>query len=110
MEFLRVIDDRSRLKILRLLLEKEICVCELAGILEISQPTVSQHLAKLRALNLVSERREGQWVIYSLNRDILEGYLDDLRLFFVTPLNQLPELQEEAARLLTVKRTSDVNP
>lgn len=103
-EFLRLISDRSRLKILRLLKEGEICVCEMAAILGIAQPTVSQHLAKLRALGLVKERREGQWVIYSLQQEVFQSCLDELVNYFSTPLDKIPELREEAARFLATRQ------
>ena len=57
-----------RLRCLSLLqLEGELCVCELIHALELSQPMISRHLATLRGNGLVSDRREGQWVYYSLN-------------------------------------------
>lgn len=55
----------TRLKILKLVQEEELCVCELAAILEVSQPAVSQHLMKLRQAGLAVERRAGQMALYS---------------------------------------------
>ncbi len=46
--------------------EGELCVCELTHALEASQPKVSRHLAQLRACELLSDRRDGQWVYYRL--------------------------------------------
>lgn len=48
----------------------EFCVCELTAILELSQPTVSRHLAYLRAHGLVADRRAGQWIHYRLPREL----------------------------------------
>lgn len=42
------------------------CVCELTALLNVSQPAISQHLRKLKLLNIVKERKNGQWVYYSL--------------------------------------------
>lgn len=66
---LKLLGSESRLTILALLRERELCVCELVEAVEISQPAVSQHLQKLKAYNLVREERRGQWVYYSLSID-----------------------------------------
>jgi ArsR family transcriptional regulator len=59
--------DKTRLTILTLLKEKELCVCDIVEALEISQPNASQHLRKLKSAGLVTETRKGQWVYYSLS-------------------------------------------
>ncbi|MFG0253751.1 MAG: ArsR/SmtB family transcription factor [Rhodopirellula sp. JB053] len=65
-EMFRAFSDRTRLRILNLLLRGEMCVGDLVSILEMSQPRVSQHLSCLRNSGLVVGRREGQWNHYSL--------------------------------------------
>lgn len=80
-DILRLLGNDSRLTILALLKERELCVCELVEILEISQPAVSQHLQKLKAHDLVSEERRGQWVYYSLNvedKAFVRGILEEV--------------------------------
>jgi len=60
--------DDTRLKSLLLIqAEEELCVCELTGALELSQPKVSRHLAQLRETQLLLDRRQGQWVFYRIN-------------------------------------------
>lgn len=66
-ETLKLLADGTRLTILALLKERELCVCEIVEILETTQPNISQHLRKLKAAGLVSESRRGQWVYYSLS-------------------------------------------
>jgi len=58
--------ERSRLRILKALEIGELCVCHLTALLEVSQPTVSRHMAALRAAGLVAERREDRWIHYRL--------------------------------------------
>lgn len=65
---LKVLGDKTRLSMIGLLNEEECCVCELVEIYQMSQPSVSQHLRKLRDAGLVKERRKGQWIFYSLNK------------------------------------------
>ncbi|MFG1519986.1 MAG: metalloregulator ArsR/SmtB family transcription factor [Thermoplasmataceae archaeon] len=63
----KALGERNRLHIITLLSQKELCVCELVDLLGISQSNVSQHLAKLKSVNLVRERRGKQWIFYSIN-------------------------------------------
>ena len=58
--------DSTRLRILNLLLEGELCVCDLCEVLDVIQPTVSRHLGHLRRAGLVTGRREGKWMHYSI--------------------------------------------
>jgi ArsR family transcriptional regulator len=62
----RALADETRLRILNLLVRGELCVCELTEVLDIGQSKASRHLAYLRNAGLVSDRREGAWMHYSL--------------------------------------------
>lgn len=67
----RTLSDPTRLRALvLLLLEGELCVCELTFALGESQPKISRHLAQLRESGLVSDRRAGQWIYYTLSPDL----------------------------------------
>ncbi|MDO9527578.1 MAG: metalloregulator ArsR/SmtB family transcription factor [Syntrophales bacterium] len=66
-EFLKALSDETRLRIMVLLSQKEMCVCEICEVLDESQPKVSRHLAKLRDAGLVRDNRQGQWVFYYVN-------------------------------------------
>jgi ArsR family transcriptional regulator len=63
---MKALSDPNRVKILKLLQHKTICVCELQSLLGISQPTVSKHLKVLEEAGLVDYRKDGLWVIYRL--------------------------------------------
>jgi ArsR family transcriptional regulator len=62
----KALADATRLRILRLLMAGEICVCDIHDTLKIPQAKASRHLAYLRRAGLVSTRREGLWVHYTL--------------------------------------------
>ncbi len=65
--FFKVLADESRLKMLWLLFNRrELCVCDIMAVLEITQSKASRHLATLRNVGIVVDRREGQWSYYSL--------------------------------------------
>lgn len=73
------LSNEIRLRCLMLLqLEGELCVCELTHALELSQPMISRHLALLRDAGLANDRREGQWVYYSINPDLAVWVVDVL--------------------------------
>ncbi len=82
--FFRLVSDETRLRLLMILSEKELCVCELCHILSLSQPKVSRHLARLRDMGLVQTKREGQWIFYDLKledpliRDIIKLIKDNM--------------------------------
>jgi ArsR family transcriptional regulator len=62
----KALSDETRLRILSLLGEGELCVCDLMEILDLPQSTVSRHLAYLRNADLVEDRRQGVWMYYRL--------------------------------------------
>jgi ArsR family transcriptional regulator, arsenate/arsenite/antimonite-responsive transcriptional repressor len=73
-DFLRVTSDTNRLRIICLLTIKELCVCEIFKVLKLPQNLVSHHLAKLKSLSLVDERKDGTFIIYSINQKVLQKY------------------------------------
>ena len=62
----RALADETRLRILSLLRDGEVCVCHLQSSLRLPQPTISRHLAYLRKAGLVNARRDGVWMHYGL--------------------------------------------
>ena len=76
----KTLSEPVRLRIVYLLLEKgELCVCDLVETLELSQSVVSRHLAYLRNNNLVSTRRSGVWVYYSIVDACCEPLFEHIR-------------------------------
>ena len=66
---LKLLGDKTRLTMVKMLDSNDCCVCEFVAIFNTSQPAISQHLRKLKDANIVKESRRGQWIIYSLNKD-----------------------------------------
>ncbi|MCK8120553.1 metalloregulator ArsR/SmtB family transcription factor [Pseudoalteromonas sp. 2CM32C] len=76
LQFYKCLADDTRLKAMLLISqEQELCVCELVAALELSQPKVSRHLAQLRQCGLLSDRKQNQWVYYSINKALPEWAL-----------------------------------
>lgn len=75
-ELYKVFGDSTRIKILYVLFESEMCVCDIAQLLGISQSAVSHHLRVLKQSKLVKFRKEGKSVIYSLTDDHVRTIID----------------------------------
>ena len=87
-----------RLRALMLLLrEGELCVCELTHALAAPQPTISRHLAQLRELAVVADRRAGHWVYYRLHEELPDWVAQVLRQVAVGAHTQEPYLSDQAA-------------
>lgn len=65
-EVMKALSDPNRVKIVKLLQHRAMCVCELRELLEVSQPTVSKHLKILERAGLVNSKKDGLWVDYFL--------------------------------------------
>jgi len=74
--FFRTLGDSTRLKMIRLLAEREMCVCEIMVALEITQPTASHHLNILERQGIAKRSRKGKWVLYRLSSPRLVALLD----------------------------------
>ncbi len=68
----RALSDENRLRIVGLLTSGERCVCELTAALDLGQSLLSHHLKTLKDAGLVTDRRDGRWVYYTLNCDALD--------------------------------------
>jgi ArsR family transcriptional regulator len=94
----RAVSDPTRLRILNLLLQGELCVCDIVNMLRIPQPTISRHLAYLRESELVEARRDGLWMHYHLTTpqtSFHKKLLDCLACCF----QDVPQLAKDAKRL-----------
>lgn len=95
----KALGEPTRLKIIKLLADRELCVCDLEEVMQISQPRISQHLKVLKYAGLVNERKEGQRSICSLNRDLLHNSIKQFEQYINQPLESVAELAEEFSRM-----------
>lgn len=97
----KALADRTRLRLISLIGDSEVCVCFFVAILKTSQPKVSRHLAYLRRAGIVSARREGKWMHYRLTEppdDHAAHIFREVR----ASLAEHPELQRDRDQLLKV--------
>lgn len=97
-QLFKALSDETRLRILGLLLDGELCVCELMAILELPQSTVSRHLAYLKNSGLVEDRRAGKWMHYRLAA-AADALHTDLLGLLERDLPQLEQIRDDLRRL-----------
>lgn len=106
---LKALGEPTRLKIIRLLAERELCICELVAVLDMSQPRISQHVKVLKKADLVIERKVRQNSFLSINKALLpSGSISTLEALMETSLGEIPELSAEFGRFLGLDRNEDV--
>ena len=88
-EVFKALADKTRLRILALLGNNEVCVCHMHDSLKLPQPTVSRHLGYLRKSGLVEARRDGVWMHYQVAR-ALSPVAREIVLAAINALQQLP--------------------
>ena len=69
MNITRALSDENRVRVIAALQGRELCVCQIIDLLQLSPSTVSKHLSILRNARLINGRKEGRWMHYSLARD-----------------------------------------
>lgn len=97
----RALADRTRLRLVNLMGDSEICVCFLVEALKMSQPKISRHLAYLRRAGVVATRRDGKWMHYRIVEppdERMARVLAEVRRW----LAEDREMQRDRARLINV--------
>ena len=99
--FFRALADRTRLRIINLMADREVCVCFFVEILKTNQPKISRHLAYLRRAGIVGVRRDGQWMHY---RIVEPADTNAARVLneVMSWLGTDPEMQRDRERLVKV--------
>lgn len=74
----KAISDETRIRILKVLLERQCCVCEVMQALNISQSRASRNLGILEGAGFIKSRRDGLWIVYSVDKQMVNGYAASL--------------------------------
>ena len=94
----KALADQTRLRLISLIGDSEVCVCFLVEILQTSQPKISRHLAYLRRAQIVAARREGKWMHYRLTEPPDEHAAQIFREVRAS-LTEHPEFQRDREKL-----------
>ncbi len=102
-QFFKALSDETRLRIMMLLTQGELCVCDLMFVLDEPQSKVSRHLAYLKHSGLTKSKRAGVWMHYYLKEtmdDVQRAQLD----FLKKQLSPLPQFRRDKEKLLELKK------
>lgn len=94
----RALTDENRVRILMALRDREMCVCQVTGFLDLSPSTTSKHLSILKQARLIESRKKGKWVYYRLadgKNPIVQGAL----AWVVAGIGDSPVVREDARRI-----------
>lgn len=100
----KALSDETRLRILNLLLERECCVCEVMQVLDISQTRASRNLNALYDAGLLKLRRCGLWALYSIDKEGLKEYYQELVDAVSKAMEGNPVAAQDKKRLKTAER------
>ncbi len=101
---MKALSDPNRVKIMKMLEAKELCVCEITAILGLAQSTVSKHLKILEDADLVFSSREGAWMNYNLTENFENQYAEVLQNHLKDWLGTDPRIQDVLAQVKRVDR------
>jgi len=100
----KALSDTNRVKIVKMLQHKRMCVCEIRALLQIAQPSVSKHLKILENAGLVSSEKDGLWVNYYLADGSSSPYAANLLGNLKHWLTNDPEVAKMIAKLPAIRR------
>jgi len=100
----KAVADENRLRILKMLEKRRMCVCELAAVLGITRPSVSRHLSLMKSAGLVKNRRNGQWIEYELCEENINRYAPVIQSLLKEWLNESPIIKDDLKKAKSVRR------
>ena len=100
---LKAAGDPTRTRILKLLEERDLCVCQVQAVLGLAPSTVSKHLAILKSAGLVEDRRDGRWIHYGIASGSHNPYAKAVLAMLRGPLDRDPVVVADRKRLREVR-------
>ena len=101
---LKAAGDPTRTRILKLLEDRDLCVCQVQTVLGLAPSTVSKHLAILKSAGLVEDRRDGRWTHYGIASETRNPYAAGVLALLKGPLDEDPKVAGDRKRLRAVLR------
>ena len=100
----KAVADKNRMRVLKMLERKTMCVCEIAAVLGITQPSASKHLSILKDAGLISDKRNGQWIDYSLSEEKVNIYAPVMQAVIKGWENEDPVVENDRKKMMTLVR------
>lgn len=109
-QLFQALADETRLRCLVLLQQHgELCVCELTTALDVLQPKISRHLAQLKAMGVVQDRRQGVWIFYTLHPQLPDWMATIIRDTTQQLREQSPFIEDNQRLSQMAQRPNDLN-
>lgn len=93
-DIFKALSEQNRLRILSLLIEDELCVCEIIACLKLTQTNVSRHLTALKKCGILESYKQAQWTYFKINEVFIQNN-EELWLYLVKQLKALPTYAED---------------
>ena len=103
-KILKALGDKSRLRIVKMLQQKDLCVCEITAVLGLATSTVSSHLSILRNAEIVGDIKDGKWVEYHLNTRTENIFINGLLPLLTFWLNNDEQVKLDMEKIKIVNR------
>ncbi len=100
----KALSDPNRIRIVKMLAERELCMCEIREVLDLSNSTVSKHLTILRDAGLLLDTKDGKWVNFRLNDKSENIFIRSLIRLINKSFDDDESIQEDAVKLQRVNR------
>ena len=100
----KALADKNRIRILKMLEKRSLCVCEITAILGLANSTTSKHLSILKDAKLIFEQKEGKWVNYHLNKTTQNKYAREALTLIKTWMNEDDIIQKDLVKIDQVNR------
>ncbi len=99
----KALGDKNRLKIIKMLETKELCLCEIRCFLKLANSTVSKHLSILRDAGLIEDKKDGKWVNFKLAEPPKDSFIENI-LSLIKEKNEFDEIKIEMEKLNSIDR------
>ncbi len=103
---LKALSDPNRIRILKMLEVKPLCVCEITEVLQLATSTVSKHLSLLRDAGFIIDEKDGKWVNYHLDETEWNRYAQELQTLINDWLNDDETIQQDREKIQNIDRYS----
>lgn len=100
----KALADENRIRILNLLRNGELCVCDIEAALEIKQSNASRHLTRLKTAKIITSKKKSQWVYYRLNEDVFQKF-PFLSIILYDEIDKINICKDDVAKLKKFKES-----
>jgi len=102
-KILKALADKNRIRIIKMLQKKSLCVCEIKDVLNLANSTVSKHLSILREAGLIVDWKDGKWINYKINPEP-EALVSNALLYIQLQIENDETIKKDRKKIISVNR------